>query len=192
MNPETVFREYLENHSNLKKQEIELISNYFSPQNLYKEEPLVRAGDRFDKIVFVTKGILRVFIINSEGEEVTKNFLEKNSFFSDIDSFDRGIPAHLNVSSITESSVLVLSKTNTAELISLFPAWEGMMKAGIVNSMNEMIQKQEFLRIGDSSSQYRYFVENFPNLAQHVPLKYVASYLRITQSSLSRIRKQGW
>jgi hypothetical protein len=66
------------------------------------------------------------------------------------------------------------------------------MKAGAMQAMNEMIRKQGFLRIGDATSQYRHFVEHFPSLAQQVPLKYIASYLRVTQSSLSRIRKQGW
>lgn len=192
MNPETVFSEYLAIHSNLTKQETELISSYFSPQILSKEEPLLCAGNRFEKIIFVTKGILRIYIINAEGEEVTKNFLEKNSFFSDIESFEQGTPSRLNVSSITESCILSLSRSAAAELNSLFPAWEGMMKEGTIQAMNEMIRKQEFLRISDSTAQYRYFVENFPSLAQNVPLKYIASYLRITQSSLSRIRKQGW
>ena len=81
---------------------------------------------------------------------------------------------------------------DSTRLVKLFPNWEHMMREGAMRAMNEMIRKQEFLRIGTSVDQYRHFVENFPNLVQHVSLKHIASYLGITQSSLSRIRKQGW
>jgi hypothetical protein len=65
------------------------------------------------------------------------------------------------------------------------------MKVGGIQSMNEMIRKREFLLLGDSAFQYRHFVKHHPLLAQQVPLKYIASFLRITQSSLSRIRRQS-
>jgi hypothetical protein len=65
------------------------------------------------------------------------------------------------------------------------------MKMGTMQAMNDMIRKQNFLRMGNSIDKYNYFVKNFPVLAQQVPLKYIASFLSITQSSLSRIRKQG-
>jgi hypothetical protein len=61
-----------------------------------------------------------------------------------------------------------------------------------MKAMNAMIRKQEFLSLGDAAGKYRHFIKHFPEVAQQVPLKHIASYLQITQSSLSRIRRQGW
>jgi CRP-like cAMP-binding protein len=187
-----VLATYLSANAPLTKEEIATICHHFQPEVLNREDALMKQGDRFRKIVFVAEGILRVFVLDTEGEEVVKNFIEANDFFSDIGSFEKNLPSGLNVSAITNCNLLTLSKADAEILVSKLPSWEYWMKAGAMQAMNEMIRKQGFLRIGDATSQYRHFVEHFPSLAQQVPLKYIASYLRVTQSSLSRIRKQGW
>jgi CRP/FNR family transcriptional regulator, anaerobic regulatory protein len=183
---------YLKLHSSLKPVETEIVCSYFRKETLGREKSLFMQGQRYKKIVFTVEGILRVFIIDPSGEEIVKNFIEANEFFSEIESFEKDLPSVINVSAVTDCTLLTLSKVDSDKLIKELPQWEYQMKLGEMQAMSEMIRKQNFLRIGDSADKYRYFVENFPSLAQQVPLKYIASYLRVTQSSLSRIRKQGW
>lgn len=192
MDPYKVLSNYLGENSHLKAGEIEIICSHFQAEHYKKEEPIVIEGKLYQKVLFISDGIARVYVHDSNGEEVVKNFLEPNSFFAEIDSYERNIPSILNVSAITDCSVVTLSKLQALELIIRLPEWSHLMQEGAMRAMNEMIRKQNFLRQGTSVDQYRYFVEHFPVLAQEVPLKYIASYLRITQSSLSRIRKQGW
>lgn len=192
MNDKTSLNSYLKKNSNLRTDEIDIICNYFKLEKLDKEISLVQEGMRYKKIVFVVEGILRVFVIDPNGEEVIKNFIEADNFFSEIESFEKDLPSVINVSTVTNCTILTLTKADAEELVNELPKWEYLMKAGAMQAMNDMIRKQNFLRLGSSADQYRYFVENFPNLARQVPLKYIASYLRITQSSLSRIRKNGW
>ncbi|OQA32512.1 MAG: DNA-binding transcriptional dual regulator Crp [Candidatus Dependentiae bacterium ADurb.Bin331] len=184
------FAEYLKNNSSLNQEEIELICSYFQHEFIKNETQLVYAGKKYKKIVFVVSGILRVFVIDPEGEEVVKNFIEPNCFFADIESIEKNQNSLINVSTVTDCTILTLSKSDADKLVKLLPKWEYLMKVGAMQAMNDMIRKQEFLRIGDSSDQYLHFVKHFPLLVKQVPLKYIASYLRITQSSLSRIRRQ--
>lgn len=190
MESKDVFAAYLKKDSTLKQKEIELICSFFQEEILEREKPLVMAGNKYKKIVFVVEGILRVFIIDKHGEEVVKNFIEPNSFFADIESLEKNQNSMINVSAVTDCTILTLSKPDADKLVQQLPKWEYLMKVGAMQAMNDMIRKQEFLHIGDSSDQYQYFVKHFPLLARQVPLKYIASYLRITQSSLSRIRRQ--
>jgi CRP-like cAMP-binding protein len=192
MHYKNLLKSYLEKNSDLKSDEIDIICSYFKTEKLEKEVCLVQEGMRYKKIVFVAEGILRVFVTDQNGEEVIKNFIEADDFFSEIESFEKDLPSVINVITVTDCTLLTLTKADAEELVNELPKWEYLMKAGAMQAMNDMIRKQNFLRIGSSAEQYRYFVENFPNLARQVPLKYIASYLRITQSSLSRIRKQGW
>jgi len=190
MDSKDFFVEFLKNDSTLTYEEIELICSHFQEELLSKETPLLIAGNKYKKIVFVVEGILRVFVVDPNGEEVVKNFIEPNNFFSDIEGFDKNQPSLINVSAVTDCKILTLLKSDAVKLVDKLPKWEYLMKVGAMQAMNDMIRKQNFLRIGDSADQYHHFVKHFPLLAQQVPLKYIASYLRITQSSLSRIRRQ--
>jgi CRP-like cAMP-binding protein len=190
MDYKIVFAEYLKNDSSLKPEEIELICDYFQPEFIKSESQLLNAGHKYKKFVFVVEGILRVYIIDNFGDEVVKNFIEPKSFFADIESLEKNQNSFINVSAVTDCAILTLTKTDSDKLINQLPKWEYLIKVGAMQAMNDMIRKQEFLRIGDSAEQYNYFIKHYPLLAKQVPLKYIASYLGITQSSLSRIRRQ--
>lgn len=190
MESKNVLAKILNKDPHFKQEEIEFICSYFHQETIKKEEPLLLAGNKYKKIVFVIEGVLRVYVIDPKGEEVVKNFIEPKTFFLDIESFEKKLPAFINVSAVTDCRILTLSKLDAEKLINQLPEWEYLIRLGAMQAMNDMIRKQEFLRIGDSADQYRHFVKCFPLLAQQVPLKYIASYLRITQSSLSRIRRQ--
>jgi len=190
MDSKGIFAEYLKNDPSLTQEEVELICSYFQQEIIKSEFKLLIAGNKYKKIIFVVKGILRIFIIDNNGQEVVKNFIEPNCIFADFESFDKNQIALINVSAVTECTILSLSKADANELIRQLPKWEYLMKARGIQALNEMIKKREFLLIGDSTQQYQHFVKHHPLLAQKVPLKYIASFLRITQSSLSRIRKQ--
>lgn len=181
---------YLTAGSSLKQEEVEMICNYFRQEFLPRDTQLVVAGNKYKKIVFVSEGILRLYIIDDNGEEVVKNFIEPNSFFADIGGLEKNQISPVNVSAVTDCTILTLSKPDSEKLTAQLPEWEYLIMTGAMQAMNDMIRKQEFLHIGNSADQYMHFVKHFPLLARQVPLKYIASYLRITQSSLSRIRRQ--
>jgi CRP-like cAMP-binding protein len=183
--------EFLAKYSSYNKEEIELVSSCFEEVHLKAEETLIRNGEKYSKIVFVLKGILRVFIIDdNSGEEIIKNFVAENEFVADMDSFENGKPTNINVSAVTDCIIYTLSKSASEKLKKEIANFDFSIKSSALQATSKMISDQNFLRVGDSVDQYRHFVKHFPHLAQHVPLKYIASYLRITQSSLSRIRRQ--
>jgi CRP-like cAMP-binding protein len=176
----------------LAQAEIDLVCAHFRVERFRKETRIVTQGRPYGKLVYVAEGLLRVFVVTPEGDEVVKNFVTPNDFFADLECIEKDRPAVVNLATITSATVLTLSKVDGARLVKAFPAWEHLMREGAMRAMYEMVRKQEFLRIGDAADQYRHFAQHFPELIQQVPLKYVASYLRVTQSSLSRIRKQRW
>lgn len=183
------FINYLKNNNQYTNDDIVTICSAFNIEQVKSETPLYTNGDRFAKIVFVVSGILRVFIVDDNGEEIVKNFVAENEFFADMDSFDKNLPSPLNVATVTDCILLTLSKSTSDSMKAKFPHWDFSIKTTALESTTQMIAKQNFLRVGGSDDQYRHFVEHFPHLAKRVPLKYIASYLRITQSSLSRIRR---
>lgn len=186
------FEKYLRTNSDLKSESIQLVSSFFSEENLPCEKALVKQGGKYRKLVFVAQGFLRVFVKDSQGEEVIKNFIQPNDFFAELECWEKDLPAVIGVSAITHCKIMTITKADSDRLAKELPKWELHVKEGAMRAMNEMIKQQSFLRMGSAVDQYRHFVEHHPQLAQQLPLKYIASYLGVTQSSLSRIRKQAW
>ncbi len=174
----------------LEQSVLDKILRRFTYEIIPKNKFFLEAGTRYPKIGFLTSGILCSFIYNSEGEEVVKHFIEPDQFFTDLESYEHGKPAKLNIQAVVDSTVLTITKEHNQQLIQDHPQWEFVLKNFSSDALNRMIQMQNFLHFGSAVGQYQHFVSHYPNLARQVPLKYIASYLGITQSSLSRIRRE--
>ena len=190
MKSSELLREHLQKNSFLSGSELDTICSHFYGKRLEKEEALFKKGEQFPFIVFAAEGILRSHIYDDEGEEIVKHFISEGDFFSEIDSFEHGKPAAFNITAVTACRLDLLPRSASDELSELIPKWDSIMHSEAVKAMNAMIRNREFLSLGDSGEKYHYFVHTYPHLARHVPLKYIAAYLQITQSSLSRIRRR--
>lgn len=173
----------------LSDSEIEQICTCFKTETIHKNHHFLEAGKRCTKVGFLSEGILCSFIYDTEGSEVVKHFLEPYQFFTDLESYENTKPAKLNIVAVTNSTILSINKSDNDRLLSEIPKWEHVQGFFASQALNKMIQMQNFLHFGSAIEQYQHFVKNHPNLARHVPLKYIASYLGITQSSLSRLRR---
>jgi len=190
MDTTKVFKEQLKQLDILSDADVNLIRSYFTPQKLKQNEFFLKTGERCSKLGFLESGIMRTFVYDLEGEEVVKYFIDENILFTDIECYENSTLAKLNIQAITDCQILIITKRDNELLQSQLPQWDSIQKQFATTALAKMINKQNFLRIGSAVDQYKYFTEHFPNLAQNVPLKHIASYLGITQSSLSRLRKE--
>lgn len=71
----------------------------------------------------------------------------------------------------------------------LIPGWESIVHKIIGQALREKMERVLPMVVQDAAARYRLFLTKYPHLANRVPLAYLASYLGITQSSLSRIRR---
>lgn len=192
INPYEALSAQLNKVNVLSDLEIEQICSCFETETILKNHFYLEAEKRCSKIGFLCSGIICSSIYNSEGSEVVKHFLEPYQFFTDLESYVKAQPAKLNLIAVTESTILSIRKTDNDILQEEIPKWEYVQGLFASQALNKMIQMQNFLHFGSATDKYRHFVKNHPNLARNVPLKYIASYLGITQSSLSRLRRENY
>ena len=135
----------------------------------------------------ISNGILRIYYLNEKGEEWNKHFLQENDFVASSISPEK--------KSIT--SIQALTKV---KLLSI--PYEELIKLAIRHKqINSFIQKLTFayleqkqqreirLLSEDASSNYQNFLKEFPTLEDKIPHYHIASYLGITPTQLSRLRK---
>ena len=176
----------------LSEDEIAGICSHFTSENILKNHFFIESGNRCSRVGYLVSGIMCSYIISERGEEVVKYFIEPDQFFTDLDSYEKSEPAMLNIQAVTDSSILYITRKANQNLLSQYPKWGQVLGIFASTALNNMIQAKNFLHFGSAKDKYRHFVQHHPNLARQVPLKYIASYLSITQSSLSRLRRENY
>jgi CRP-like cAMP-binding protein len=180
---------YLLEFGQLNQQQIDMIKRKAQVLELKKGDYFSEAGKIPKQVAFIEEGILRVCYYNSEGDEITKYFVDENNFAVDINSFNQKIPSSEYVQAVTDCSLLVFSTESLNDLSATIIQWDGIINKITEKALVEKVNKLSPMLAEDATTRYLSFLEKFPNLANRIPLSYLASYLGITQSSLSRIRK---
>jgi len=183
------FIEYILQFGSLNQQQIDLISKKASELELQKDEYFSEAGKIAQQVGFTLDGIIRVCYYNNKGEEITKYFIDENNLVVDIESFDNEICSNAYVQAITDCKLLVFSKKDWRELLDTIVGWDAVVHKIISKALRQKVERRSPLVSEDATTRYLMFLKIYPNVINRIPLSYVASYLGITQSSLSRIRK---
>lgn len=180
---------YLLQFGNLNKQQIDLIKSKVVLKEIKKDEYYHEAGRIPREIIFITEGIMRICYYNNKGDEITKYFMDENHFLADINSYNQEIPSTEYVQAVTDCAYFGLSKNAMKELSMTIIEWDNIIAKITAKALADKVNKISPMMAEDATERYLSFLEKFPNLANRIPLSYLASYLGITQSSLSRIRK---
>ncbi len=183
------FIEYILHFGNLNKQQIELIDNSSSEIALSKNDFFWEAGKTVKQIGFLTKGVLRVFYYNNKGEEITRYFIDENHLILSGHSIDEIYTPSEYLSATTDCKLIVFSRQNWKELSETIIGWDNIIQKIVTKYHKEKLARRSELISQDATERYLEFIQKFPTLLNRVPLSYIASYLGLTQSSLSRIRK---
>ena len=168
----------------------EYIFSISKVKTISKGELLIRQGQRVKKTYFVTDGCLRSYGIDKNDKEHTLQFAIKGWWISDFIAVYTNEPATLNVEAINNSNVIAFNTKDLDEIHSLFPEFEPFQRKNLerhVVSLHKRILNQLQLT---AHERYNVFLKQYPDIEQYTPNYHIASYLGITQESLSRIRAE--
>ena len=183
------FIEYVLQFGDLNKQQIDLIKNKSTEIELRKDEFYWEAGKTVKQIGFLTDGVIRVFYYNNKGEEITRYFIDENHLILSGNTIDEVFMPSEYLSAITDCKLVVFSKKDWKEISETIIGWDSILQKIIAKYHNEKVARRSELVSQDATTRYLDFIEKFQTLVNRVPLSFIASYLGVTQSSLSRIRK---
>ncbi len=177
---------YVLQFGSLNSQQIELISENANETQLHKDDYFAEAGKTFNQVAFLLEGVLRICYYNNKGEEITKYFIEENHFIANPYQNE---PFTEYIQAATDCKLIVFSSQQWKEFSNTILDWDSIINKIFHRALMKKMDRRSSLVSEDATTRYLIFLEKFPNLINRVPLSYIASYLGITQSSLSRIRK---
>lgn len=181
--------EYILQFGSLNKQQVDLIRQKATEISLRKGEYFSEAGKIPRQVGFVLEGIFRFCYYNNKGEEITDYLIDEKHFVTDYLNFDANMAASEYVQAVTDCKLLVFSKQDWNDLDNTIIGWDKIVTKIVQKCLMQKIESRSPLVSEDATTRYLTFIQKFPALVNRVPLSYIASYLGITQQSLSRIRK---
>ncbi len=154
---------------------------------LSKGQFLIREGEVEHNLYLVESGALRVFFL-TEFEEMTIRFGYKGSIITSLSSFIKGTPSEFYIDAIRKTTIRVIPKDRLMEMINENEESLKQYIALLESLVTQQIEREIDLLITSPHERLKRVLERSPNLFQEIPLKYIASYLRMTPETLSRIR----
>ena len=150
---------------------------------------IINEGVIPNKIYLVEKGALRSYYLK-DGHEITTWFTFENEFITSFYSVLTNSPSREIVELLEDSVLYGLSFLELDKLTQKYPEINQLYRK--VLELNFIKQEKKLgEHFGSASERYEDLISKYPEILKRVPLGYVASYLGITQSTLSRIRKKA-
>jgi len=157
-------------------------------KELVKGETLIREGYGVSSIYFVTDGCLRSYCIDKKGKEHTLQFGIRNWWISDYIAIHSNELASLTVECLTESSVIEFNAEKLNGILTLFPEYEpfqrNLLERHLVSLQKRILNQLQLTAL----ERYDLFLAQYPDIEHYTRNYHIASYLGITQESLSRVR----
>jgi len=164
------------------------LTNHFEDRKFLKNEFFLREGKVSD-LLYLAEGLMRAYTFNLKGDEVTTNFFIKNRQVFDHASFFLQTPSEENIQAVTDcvGYSITFEKMNT-----IFHSIPEFREYGRRMLVKELVSyKKRTLAVINKSAEQRYedLIKDDKEIFQSAQLKHIASYLGVTNSSLSRIRR---
>lgn len=181
---------YINKISTIKEVTFNELKKSFKPLHLKKNDFFVREGEYAKQIGFLKKGVVRAFFLNQEGKEYTKQFFVDSSIIGAYNSLLTKQPNKIAQQALTDCEVLVADYTEMENLYTKFHDLERLGRKIAEFYFLEKEQKEIEMALLDADKRYLIMQQRFPSIENIIPQYYIASYLGISPTQLSRIRKK--
>ncbi|MEG1199081.1 MAG: Crp/Fnr family transcriptional regulator [Algoriella sp.] len=186
----SIINNYFKSLFPIENDVVEKITTSFCQFELDKNKILIDQNTISTKTYFLEKGYVRSYTLNEDNEEVTTNIFYAPCFVNDFLSFFKKEPTKEIYQTISTCSFWETSLENVQNNFHNIPDFREFSRLLFVINYYKLNDRIIALTSQKAETRYLNLLEKHPDIFQHVPLKIIASYLGVTNSSLSRIRKE--
>lgn len=165
------------------------IADRFSEKEFNKNDLLVKEGRVCNEYYFLDEGFARAFIYDIDGNDITTAFYAENTVVCELFSFFKRIPSKENIQALTDCKVWCLTFDELQDVFHSMLLFREFGRTILINAYANLKQRMLSALQETAEERYTYLLKTNPDVFQHAPLKHIATYLGVTDTSLSRIRK---
>jgi CRP-like cAMP-binding protein len=175
-------------YTSITEEEFDAINQSLKLTLFSKNENFIEIGQKNKVLGFLEKGLLRSYYYDDNGNEITTAFIEENSFFTEINSYQTNNPSERIIEALESSYIYIFTEADIATFRKKISNWHIFERMYYEIILKE---KVNFLRKLSSCSKkeaYQLFINTYSQSAKSAPRQYIASFLGMTPYTLSRIK----
>ena len=178
---------YLDSIFPLSDKLIEYLSTNLKTKDLHKKDFLLRKGHISRDICFIHSGLLRCFYLIGD-KEVSSWFMKEGDVIVSVESFLKQTPSYEYIQALDASTLFYITYQELQSIYTNFPEFNVIGR--VLTERYYILSEQRLysMRMQRSNERYAYLMEHHAELIQRVPSKFLASYLGITEVTLSNIK----
>lgn len=167
----------------------EILSGIFHIKKIEAGEYLLQPGDNQHELLFVCEGLLRFYYPAKNGTESNKAFVGENTFAGALAASALKLPVIYGVEALESSTLLMTNIADFTELYDEHPVFDRLgRKLTELLLMRKELRTRSFMQ-QSAKERYLDFCDKHSELLARVPQYHIASYLGISEVSLSRLKK---
>lgn len=182
--------QYIHSNYHFSPKEIEMVQQYFEPVSFSKNTVIEETGKVPNYLYYIVSGYLRLFYMDENGNEVTTHINCPPGFFTSYSHFISRTVSDHNVECITACELLRITKENLDLLVNESQAMKDFSISVFQHSITYNENRSRELSALNAEQRYLKLLKDYPEIIQHVPIQYIASFLGMKPESLSRIRRK--
>ncbi len=186
------FKQYIQKHTRITEAQFDQIADRWdlAPRTYTKGRILLHQGDLSGYIYFVTKGILRSYLVDVNNKEHIIQFAPENWWMGERNSSLFNEPAAYYIDVVEDAEVVRLENQFIENAQKICPEFV-QLNTYLLNNNIRHLQNRICQLLGASAEErYLNFIHLYPDLTLRVSQIMIASYLGITPESLSRVRRE--
>lgn len=166
------------------------IAAYFHEKSYERNDLLLKEGRVCNEYHFLCKGFMRAWTTDIAGRNVTTAFYPSGNVVCELFSFFKRTSSLENIQALSDCSSLYLTFAELQEVFHSMPEFREFGRTILVNSYVGLKQRMLSGLHETAEQRYKNLITAAPEIFQYASLKHIASYLGVTDTSLSRIRKE--
>jgi CRP-like cAMP-binding protein len=182
--------QYIQTSIQMPTEKAAQIAEKFEYMEVQKNDMLHIENKPCNYTYILQSGYVRTFLYDNDGQEVTVHIHRPFTIVNDALAFFKRQPMTENIQALTDCEMWRMSYEDVQANFHGIPEFREFGRMMLITNL--AIMKQRMLTMIKDSAEVRYknLLEQHPEIFMNVPLKIIASYLGITDTSLSRIRKE--
>ncbi|OME87464.1 cyclic nucleotide-binding protein [Paenibacillus sp. FSL A5-0031] len=186
----SILFKYMTKFTSLSDGEQQAIVDDILVEEYKKGTVLLRQGDVPTKCYFVLKGIVRQYLIDEAGKEVTSNFFTEEQAVSIFNRHQQDKPSAYTLTCLEDCVLVVGELGDEKGMFNKHLQLESMVRIMVEENLGEVQDELTSFIASAPEERYKALLRKRPHLVDRVPQHQLASYLGITPESLSRIKKR--
>ncbi|NGM62736.1 Crp/Fnr family transcriptional regulator [Sphingobacterium sp. SGG-5] len=177
-------------HPSLQPTDLDIICDAHTRADVAKGEFLLQKDQVANEYYVVESGLVRTYVYDFEGNEITTGFMGNQEVVIEVASIFHHVPTQEYMQCLTDCVLWKIDFGTFQDLFDQIPAFREWGRAWMAFELYRSKMRATEMITETAAKRYLRLIQEKPQIIQQAPLKYIASYLGVTDSSLSRIRKE--